>query len=634
MERTSKIFQWLLVGLFVLSAFLFMFRLAVQDSATMDELAHIPAGYGYVKYLDYRLNHEHPPLVKAIAAFPLLFQKFNFPTESSAWQTDVNGQWEMGTKFIYQSNNDADKIIVLSRIGPIILTLILIVFIYIFSQELLGGWWALLPTFLFAFSPTVLAHGHYVTTDIGAALGIFIALYYFLKFLFKPNIKYVLLAGLTLGIASLMKFSTVLLIPIFIFLLIIFLIWKIRKEKISIFDYLFKTLFIFIISCVLIYIFYFIFTFNYPPGKQLTDSQFLLNSFAGGPDPAFKSCQFKSNIPLPNRIRCLAEIDILMTQNKILRPLAQYLLGVLTNLQRSSFGHTDYFMGEVSAGGWRYYFPTVFAFKEPLPSLIFIALALLIAIISIIKNIKNSGIKQSFLNYLGTDFELFSILTFVIFYWAYSIKSPLNIGFRHLLPTLPFIYILSIDVIKKWWIIGKPSGNIMKIVFGSLKKLLISSLKTILITGLVIWFLLETVLSYPYFLSYFNQIGGGIWNGYKYVVDSNYDWGQDLKRFKDFVENPPAGEKINKIAIDYFGGGNPKYYLGNKAEYWWSAKGNPKEEGINYLALSIHTIQIASGKTHPGLIRNPEDEYLWLKNIRDIYKPDFKAGTSIFIYKL
>ena len=114
------------------------------------------------------------------------------------------------------------------------------------------------------------------------------------------------------------------------------------------------------------------------------------------------------------------------------------------------------------------------------------------------------------------------------------------------------------------------------------------------------------------------------------MVDSNYDWGQDLKRLEKFVEK----NKIDKIAVDYFGGGNPKYYLKNKAVYWWSAKGNPKEEGIEYLAVSINTLQGAFGKLHPGQFRKPEDEYQWLKALKNPYQPDFKAGTSIFIYKL
>ena len=75
----------------------------------MDELAHIPAGYGYVKYLDYRLNPEHPPLVKAIAALPLLFQKLKFPTDKSAWQKDVNGQWQSGAQFLYESTPGAGR---------------------------------------------------------------------------------------------------------------------------------------------------------------------------------------------------------------------------------------------------------------------------------------------------------------------------------------------------------------------------------------------------------------------------------------------------------------------------------------------------------------------------------------------
>ena len=142
------------------------------------------------------------------------------------------------------------------------------------------------------------------------------------------------------------------------------------------------------------------------------------------------------------------------------------------------------------------------------------------------------------------------------------------------------------------------------------------------------------MLVYPHFLSYFNQFAGGTNNGYRYAVDSNYDWGQDLKRLENFVKNPPAGEKVNKIAVDYFGGGNPKYYLKDKVEYWQSAKGSPKDYGINWLAISVYTLQNAFGKLHPGQSRNPEDEYQWLKEIKNPYQPDYKAGKSIFIYKL
>jgi len=120
MSKSSSIIQYGLLGLIVAAAFILMFNASLKESATMDELAHIPSGYGYVKYLDYRLNPEHPPLIKALAAFPLLFQKLNFPVQNRYWQKDVNGQWAVGAQFLYESGNNADEIIQWSRLGPML----------------------------------------------------------------------------------------------------------------------------------------------------------------------------------------------------------------------------------------------------------------------------------------------------------------------------------------------------------------------------------------------------------------------------------------------------------------------------------------------------------------------------------
>ncbi|MDP3015083.1 MAG: glycosyltransferase family 39 protein [bacterium] len=612
----NKYINWLLLAAIVSASFFLMLNASLQESATMDELAHIPAGYGYVKYLDYRLNPEHPPLVKTLAALPLLFHKLNFPTDKSAWQNDINGQWEAGNQFLYESGNDADKIIQWSRLGPMLLTLLLIIFIYIWGKELMGRWWALFPAFLFSLSPTVLAHGHYVTTDLGAALGIFIATYYFVKFLLGPSQKYLIFAGLAFGVAQLMKFSAVLLIPFFIFLIVIFYIWKIYydKQQNKAFHYIKALLLIFIIGYALVYAVYFLFTINYPIEKQFADTKFTLASFAGGPDANWESCKLN--------LRCLAEINIWMANNKILRPLGEYMLGVLMVMQRSSGGNTGYFLGEVSAVGWWYYFPVLFILKESIPSLILILLAFIFASWRIVKNVKCqvSNVKCRLMDYLGLHFAEFAMISFVIFYWLYSIKSPLNIGIRHILPTMPFIYILTAGAIKKW-INGKKAKT-----------------KKILIAVLMVWYFAETLLVYPHFLSYFNQFAGGTNNGYRYAVDSNYDWGQDLKRLAKWVNDRnndnDYNNDIKKIAIDYFGGGNPKYYLGDKAEYWQSSKNNPKYENIGWLAISINTLQNAFGELHPGQSRSPENEYQWLKEIKNPYQPDFKAGKSIFIYKL
>src|SRR3989344_4672661 len=115
----------LIVGLLLALMFALMFFSAWNESATMDELAHIPAGYSYLTQRDYRLNPEHPPLIKDLAAFPLLFLDLNFPTNSKAWAEDINGQWDMGRIFFYESGNNPGSILFWSRLPLMFLALLL-----------------------------------------------------------------------------------------------------------------------------------------------------------------------------------------------------------------------------------------------------------------------------------------------------------------------------------------------------------------------------------------------------------------------------------------------------------------------------------------------------------------------------
>ncbi len=606
-----------------------------QESAIMDELAHIPAGQGYVSQLDYRLNPEHPPLLKILSQLPVFISGVNFPTTQPSWTNEINGQWEMGDQFIYKANGqNADKIIFISRLFPIILTLLLIVLIYIFSSKLIGKKWALIPAFLTALSPSILAHGHYVTTDIGAAFGFISALYFFLKYLKESTTKNIILAGIFFGIAQLLKFSTVLLIPLFIFYILIFWLIKTKEKNEKIFSllsfkslmgYLWKLVKIFIIGFLLVWFVYFIFTLNYPVEKQKSDTQSILGSFAGGPKTILETC-----VSSPS-LRCLAELTIWSSDKPVVRGLGQYTLGVLMVMQRASGGNSSYFLGNLGAGGWWYYFPVVFLLKEPLPSLLIIFIGLLASLARFIKN--KEKLWKRLYQYISNNFELFTIIVMIIFYWLYSMKSPLNIGYRHIMLTVPLIYILAIYSIKKWIIDIEiqQSNSIISQIFSVFKKIFTTSLKLSILVLLCLWLLLEVFFAYPYYLSYYNQIGGGIWQGYKYVTDSNYDWGQDLIRLKTFVENPPAGENIDKIGVDYFGGGDIFYYLGNKVVPWNSSKGDPKKENINWVAISVNTIASAKAKLEPGYYRDPQNEYSW---ISDWEKPYAKVGTSIFVYKI
>ncbi|MEA3420563.1 MAG: hypothetical protein U9Q97_02650 [Acidobacteriota bacterium] len=127
---------------------------------------------------------------------------------------------------------------------------------------------------------------------------------------------------------------------------------------------------------------------------------------------------------------------------------------------------------------------------------------------------------------------------------------------------------------------------------------------------------------FPYYLSYFNELVGGAKNGYIYVTDSNLDWGQDLKRLTKWVDE----NNIKKIKVDYFGGADVKYYLGDKAEAWWANR-NPEEAKNSWLAVSATFLQQGRAIPTKGWSQ-PTDYYFWLNQ----YEPIKVIGNSIFVY--
>ncbi len=561
-----------------------MFFLAItsmaNDSVTMDEKAHLPAGYSYLTQKDMRLNPEHPPLIKDLAALPLLFIKnINFPSDIRAWQQDINGQWEFGDYFLFQSNNPTDKMIFWARIPMVLVLMVLGFYIFKWAKQLFGKKAALLSLFLFCFSPTFLAHGRLITTDVGAAAGIFIATYYFLKALQEPISRNIWLAGIAFGIAQLCKFSVILLIPFFVVLSFVYWFLKLGNLK-----QIVKTFFlIMIIGFVVIWPLYQYHVLNYPAQKQQTDAQLYLKDYPG----------FIKN-PI-----------IWASDKPILRPYAQYFTGLLMVFHRAAFGHTTYFMGEVSNLGWKKYFPIVYSIKAPLT----FHILSLVTVIYILKSIIYSKKKcsQKIQEWIKTHFNEFAMLTFIAIYWASSLISSLNIGVRHLLPTLPFIFVLIGGTIAK--LLKKPNLK----------------LKTFILGVLIAYQAFSVVSVYPHFLAYFNEIVGGPNNGHVFTVDSNLDWGQDLRRLEKWTEEYlPAGKQIY---VDYFGGSNPEYYLKEKYVRWECTNQEQDFPKNNYLAISATFLQSGRGIPIPQL-EHPAFCYVWL----DKHQLVEKIGYSIFVY--
>ena len=576
----------------------------ISDSPTSDEPPHIVSGYSYLKLRDLRLNPEHPPLLKDLAALPLLFLKLNFPENSFSWQQPDGPYWwhqfNLGGEFLYYSGNDPEKILFFARLPMIFLLVFCGFLIFKFAKEFFGEKVAILALFFFSFSPTFLAHGRLVTTDVGAALGVVLATFFFLRALKNPTPKNIILSGLALGISQLVKFSLILIIPFF-FLLTLFWILVFKEWK--------KPLKVFGLSLLLwilvVWIVYGIQIQNYPPQRQLRDTKINLESFSGGSSSISKTCFSPTSIEKIKR--CPAEIIILMSDKPIIRPLAHYGLGVLMATQRASGGHTTYFLGEVSASGWKIYFPFVYLVKEPLAFHILALISLLFFALKIKEPIYKRFFERAKI-FLKENFVVFSMLLWLLIYWAVSIKSNLNIGVRHLLPVFPFTMILVAKGVLFW-----------------LENFKFKKLALISLFVLLYWQVFSVLKIFPHFLAYGNEIVGGPNKLYLFTVNSNLDWGQDLKRLKNWVEK----NKIEKIYLDYFGGGSPEYYIGEKFERWWGQRDKSELKEGSILAVSATALQGGCGFVRPGsdLVSG---YYLWLCE----KEPIEKIGYSIFIFQI
>ncbi|HEX3377350.1 MAG TPA: phospholipid carrier-dependent glycosyltransferase, partial [Candidatus Acidoferrales bacterium] len=165
---------------------------ARRQSQTFDEGAHIFSGYRYWKNFDYGFNPEHPPLVKLIAALPLLGLPLRTPPIPDADFKML--EFRTGRDFLY--GNDAIAILFRARMAVASFTLCLALCIFLFARSMWGDGPAFLALGLFAFDPNFLAHGALVTTDIAVTLGIFLGVGSFYLYWKKPTAWRLVCAGL------------------------------------------------------------------------------------------------------------------------------------------------------------------------------------------------------------------------------------------------------------------------------------------------------------------------------------------------------------------------------------------------------------------------------------------------------
>ena len=198
--------------LLLLYLFLLAGGAAIHESPTVDEFTHIGAGLSYWQKMDLRLNAEHPPLGKLIAAVPLVLRGTHADYEGAAWKESESlfsaytAQWMFGDAVLGRWNPWRTTVN-WARFPMLLLAVLLGWVIYVYGTRL-GGWaGGLLCLALYVSSPIFLATGPLVLTDIPVTLFSVVALWQLAEAWVSPSSRNSVLLGLAVAGAALSKFN-------------------------------------------------------------------------------------------------------------------------------------------------------------------------------------------------------------------------------------------------------------------------------------------------------------------------------------------------------------------------------------------------------------------------------------------
>ena len=213
--------RWLGVGTAILLLLFLSEGLAciLANSQTSDEAVHLAAGYSYLARRDFRLNPEHPPFIKELAALPVyLWHRVAFDPEPALW--DSANEWLIGRDFLYRSPVPADQILMLARIPNLVLGAALIGVIGLWAYRLWGCAAAFLGMALAVLEPNLVAHASLVTTDTGATFFTFLTVYLLWEYMACPSWCLLLSIGTSVGLALASKYSAILVPGLLVLILV------------------------------------------------------------------------------------------------------------------------------------------------------------------------------------------------------------------------------------------------------------------------------------------------------------------------------------------------------------------------------------------------------------------------------
>lgn len=465
-----------------------------RTSVTVDEPVHILAGYRHLRCGDFGINPEHPPLLKMIAAAPLLFREIKDPPwECGSKLTSKFDSFSYGNTFLVE--NGVDSVVIPTRLAASLVSLLLAVLVFLAAREMFGRWAAVTALAILAFEPNLVAHGSIVTTDMAISAAVFATVYALYRFGKQSTLLRFLLAALSFGFLLTAKHSAAVFTPILfaVFLADSVIFSRVGSSLTASFGRrLAASAGMFIIGWILLWSCY---GFRYNATPSATQESVSIAAYIkenGRPETA-------QSFPA----RVTESISWTHTFPE------SYVLGMADVIAWGA--RNSWIFGRNYPTGRWFYFPVSFAVKSSLALLLLLPLGFLLPIF-------NSGKRR----------ELLFLLAPAITYFALALTSTFTTGVRHILPVYPlFIVAAAAGAV---WLCGR-----------------LKFFRYVLI-ALLVYNAVAAVRTAPMYLAFANDFWGGYENTHLIFSDSNVETGQSLKLVNEYTQR----EKVTDCWIVTF----------------------------------------------------------------------------------
>lgn len=549
--------QLLVVAAILVGYFLLAVSATRNKSATFDEPYHLTSGYAIWHFGDFRLQPQNGNLPQRLAALPLMFGDWSFPSfDQQAWRlSDIN---IIGPQFFYDVGNDPAKMLLWGRAMVALAGVTVGALVFCWTRRLLGFGAALVSVTLFALCPTMLAHGALTTSDMTAGLFFFAAVAALWQLLQRVTWQTTVTSALVTSALFISKHSAVMLVPMGLILMAVQLAshramivawgnrhWSIasRARRLAL------QLALIVIHVIVAWaVVWAAFDFRYEmfhATKEIRrdgEATILLDEPAIAWDIL---CPEDGNA-----------IDRTFQELRRLRLLPEAYLYGFAHVRRSSAARPAFLNGEFRETGWPQFFPYCLLVKTP-PAL-FLLLALGAAAVGQSWwGAPDDSRRERWRRVRASLYRTAPLWTLFVVYWTFAIPSHLNIGHRHILPTYPPMFMLA-GASALWLRRARIRAGADPATAAAPKG---GKLPAVLVAASLVLFAGESLWRWPNYLAYFNGIVGGPWYGYRHLVDSSLDWGQDLPGLKQWLDTRHAdGKAIGPVYLSYFGLANPDYY--------------------------------------------------------------------------